>query len=86
MNRLAQPDFAVQFEHSFIHFLLFKMTYVNEPSVIVTSVIFIVLGTVTVLARFYAKHLKKNENGWDDWLSIPALVRTLLSIPDTLVD
>ena len=50
------------------------MTYVNEASVIATSVIFIVLGTVAVSLRFFVRRGRKVGLGTDDWLIAAALV------------
>ena len=50
------------------------MTYVNEASVIVTSVIFIVVGVVAVSLRFLIRRNKKVALGADDWLIVVALV------------
>ena len=51
-----------------------KMTYVNEASVIATSVIFIVLGVVAVSLRFLIRRNRKVTLGADDWLIVVALV------------
>ncbi len=50
------------------------MTYVNEASVIVTSVVFIILGVVAVYLRFLVRRNRKNALGADDWLIVVALV------------
>ena len=50
------------------------MTYVNEASVIATSVIFIVLGIVAVPMRFFVRRDRKVALGADDWLIVVALV------------
>lgn len=50
------------------------MTYVNEASVIATSVIFIVLGIVAVALRFFVRRHRKTALGADDWLIVVALV------------
>lgn len=50
------------------------MTYVNEASVIATSVIFIVLGLVAVSLRIFVRRDRKAAVGADDWLVIVALV------------
>ena len=50
------------------------MTYVNEASVIATSVIFIVLGVVAVSLRFFVRRDRKVAVGADDWLIAVALV------------
>ena len=50
------------------------MTYVNEASVLATSVIFIVLGIVAVLLRFFVRQNRKVPLGVDDWLIVVALV------------
>jgi len=50
------------------------MTYVNERSVLAVGILFIILGILVVIARFYVRR-KKAGFGLDDWLCIPALVR-----------
>ena len=50
------------------------MTYVNEASVIATSIIFIVLGVVAVSLRFLVRRDRKIALGIDDWLIAVALV------------
>lgn len=53
------------------------MTYVNEASVIATSVIFIVLGIVAVSLRGFVRQDRKVALGADDWLIVVALVWSL---------
>ena len=50
------------------------MTYVNNSSVLAVGILFIILGILVVIARFYVRR-KKSGFGLDDWLCIPALVR-----------
>lgn len=50
------------------------MTYVSEASVIATSVIFIVLGILTVGLRFKVRRDRKLSLGPDDWLILGGLV------------
>ena len=50
------------------------MTYVNEASVIATSVIFIILGIVAVLLRIFGRQNRKVSLGVDDWLIVVAWV------------
>ena len=45
------------------------------------SVIFIILLTLTVLARFWAKTTVVSKLGAEDWLTIPALVRCRVMAP-----
>jgi len=52
------------------------MTYVNERSVLAVAIIFTVLPIVAVVARFYVRKKRKVAFGIDDWLLIPALVRS----------
>ena len=65
------------------------MTYVNEASVIATSVIFIILGIVAVSLRFFVRRDKKVALGADDWLIVIALIlrfarAVLRRVPDNL--
>lgn len=53
------------------------MTYINEASVIATSVIFIVLGIVAVSLRWFVRRDRKVGLGGDDWLIVVALVWNL---------
>ena len=53
------------------------MTYINEASVIATSVIFIVLGLVAVSLRWFFRRDRKVGLGADDWLIVVALVWNL---------
>ena len=50
------------------------MTYVNEQTVLAIGVLFIVLGSSAVIARFYVRIVYRMGMGIDDWLCIPALV------------
>lgn len=50
------------------------MSYINGKSVIAIGVLFPLLGTVAVTARFYVKRNRKISLGVDDWLCLPALV------------
>ena len=50
------------------------MTYVNEASVLATSIVFIVLGIVAVSLRFFVRRDRKVALGADDWLIAVALV------------
>jgi hypothetical protein len=38
------------------------------------NILFLVLVTLTVAARFWSRHLTKSLYGWDDWLILAALV------------
>ena len=53
------------------------MTYINEASVIATSVIFIVLGIVAVSLRWFVRRDRKVGLGADDRLIVVALVWNL---------
>lgn len=53
------------------------MTYINEASVIATSVIFILLGIVAVSLRWFVRRDRKIGLGADDWLIVVALVWNL---------
>lgn len=54
------------------------MTYVNERSVPAIGILFIILGSLVVLARFFVRG--KKAGFWlDDWLCIPALVRPIVA-------
>lgn len=50
------------------------MAYVNEGSVLAIAILFIVLGTVAVAARFSVRTKRDAALGIDDWLCLPALV------------
>lgn len=51
-------------------------TYATPAAVIVISVLFPVLGIIAVSLRFYTRTKAKMELRMDDWLTLPALVRT----------
>lgn len=38
------------------------------------NVLFIVLVTIAVGARFWGRHLKRTQLGWDDWCILAALI------------
>ncbi|GLB08226.1 hypothetical protein AtubIFM57258_004114 [Aspergillus tubingensis] len=48
-------------------------TYATPASIITISILFPVLGTLTVILRFYTRRKTKSELWIDDWLSLPAL-------------
>ena len=50
------------------------MAYVNEGSIIITSVIFIILGILAVALRFKVRSDQKLALGQDDWLILSGLV------------
>lgn len=50
------------------------MTYVSESSVLAIGILFIVLGTIAVVARFWVSTKRDAALGIDDWLCLPALV------------
>ena len=50
------------------------MSYVNEDSVLAIGIVFIILGTIAVAARFCVRAKGTTALGIDDWLSLPALV------------
>ncbi|KAL4912009.1 hypothetical protein BDW62DRAFT_36017 [Aspergillus aurantiobrunneus] len=49
-------------------------TYATPAAVITISILFPVLGTLTVLLRFYARKRTKVAPWVDDWLTLPALL------------
>lgn len=50
------------------------MAYVNEGSIITTSVIFIILSILAVALRFKVRSDQKLALGQDDWLILSGLV------------
>jgi hypothetical protein len=50
------------------------------PALIVVSVVFPVLATVTVGLRFYVKHMRKVSLYWDDWTILISLVHAALPL------
>ena len=50
------------------------MSYVNEGSVIVTGVLFIIIGILVVALRFKIRRDQKLALGPDDWLILLGLV------------
>ena len=64
------------------------MSYINGGSVIAIGVLFPILGTAVVAARFYIRRSRKLQLGLDDWLCLPALVCSLLleNLFDLLAD
>lgn len=50
------------------------MTYVSEGSVLAIGILFIVLDTVAVAARFSVRKKRDTPLDTDDWLCLPALV------------
>ena len=48
--------------------------YVTPGEIYAASIVLPFLGIVFVFLRFYARTLKKNSIGFDDWLMLPALV------------
>ena len=54
-----------------------NVSYITPGAVIVVAAVFPVLSIVAVGLRFYARWLQKIRLLADDWLLVPALVRTL---------
>ena len=52
------------------------MPYLTPGSVIAVSVVFPVLGMIAVALRFYTRYSQKARFAMDDWLVLPALVRS----------
>ncbi|TKA31054.1 hypothetical protein B0A50_02022 [Salinomyces thailandicus] len=52
------------------------LTATQVPSIYASIIITAVLGTLSVLARFYARILLRNPIGADDWLIVAALIWT----------
>ena len=48
--------------------------YVTPGEIYAASIVLPFLGIVFVFLRFYARTLKRNSIGFDDWLMLPALV------------
>jgi len=51
-------------------------TYATPAAVVVISLLFPILGTIAVSLRFYTRTKAKIGIRIDDWLILPALVRT----------
>ena len=49
-------------------------TYATPAALITISILFLVLGTLTVILRFYTRRKTKSVLWIDDWLTLPALV------------
>ncbi|KAH8424142.1 uncharacterized protein LDX57_001896 [Aspergillus melleus] len=49
------------------------MTYVNEGSVMAVGILFAILGTSAVVARFIIR-FKTSSLAWDDWFCLLAWV------------
>lgn len=52
------------------------MTYVDPHSVIAIGILFPIVGALAFITRFHARRAKKTSFGLDDWLCLPALVRS----------
>ena len=52
------------------------MTYLTPGSVIAVSLVFPILGVIAVTLRFYTRNSQKARFAMDDWLVLPALVRS----------
>ncbi|OJZ84467.1 hypothetical protein ASPFODRAFT_62422 [Aspergillus luchuensis CBS 106.47] len=48
-------------------------TYANPAAIITISILFPILGTLTVILRFYTRKSTKSVLWIDDWLTLPAL-------------
>lgn len=53
-------------------------TYTTPTSIIVISVLFPILGVIAVSLRFYTRTKAKIGLWIDDWLTLPALVRSFM--------
>jgi len=49
-------------------------------SLLVNSIIFLTLATLSVALRFYARRMKSLDLQWDDWTIAISLVRSRMSI------
>ena len=56
------------------------MSYINGGSVIAIGVLFPILGSAAVAARFYIRRNRKTALGLDDWCCLPALVRSIITL------
>lgn len=54
-----------------------SIPYVTPGELYGASIVLPILGSVFVLLRFYARAPQKRSTGIDDWLMLPALVRSL---------
>lgn len=50
-------------------------TYANPAAIITISILFPILGTLTVILHFYTRRKTKSVLWIDDWLTLPALVK-----------
>ena len=57
-----------------IEYTKLPVPYVTPGEIYAASIVLPLLGIVFILLRFYARTLKKNSIGLDDWLMLPALV------------
>ncbi|GFN11073.1 uncharacterized protein AtWU_00869 [Aspergillus tubingensis] len=59
-------------------------TYATPAALITISILFPVLGTLTVILRFYTRRKTKSVLWIDDWLTLPALIQYFADIVTVL--
>lgn len=46
----------------------------KQPLIIAVSIVLIILSTVSVVLRFFSRHMMGNKLWWDDWCAVVAMV------------